>query len=205
MVRVVRPPIREGLPPLPDVQSSEAKTRSSSGDPMTHPNLLRLGRSCAKWRVGILLVAYLGLSCTDPSGISTRTSNMLVGATQQLAPGVGTWSSNNVIVATVDSVGLVRAVAEGTATMTAVGAGRTSFVIVTVTASLAITALLVLPSSVTIPVGAVQQLCAAYQFPNGAIAIATAARPVCDSIYQRLVPLATRSLVTPAQQATVDR
>jgi fibronectin type III domain protein len=53
----------------------------SSGDlPMTHPNLLRLSRSCAKWRSGSLLVATLfliGPSVQDlpPLGLAAFPSN----------------------------------------------------------------------------------------------------------------------------------
>lgn len=67
-----------------------------------------------------------------------------------------------------------------------------------------VTGLLLKPDSVKLVLGGNRVACAFKQFANGAVAEWTADRVMCDSIYTRTIPAATRALVTAAQQAHTD-
>lgn len=59
---------------------------------MTHPNLLRLGRSCAKWRSGFLLVATLFLTAGRPRvAAPNRVTDLRVSAVTDSAL-IVTWT-----------------------------------------------------------------------------------------------------------------
>lgn len=100
------------------------------------------------------------------------TVSLGVGATQQLTPTVApanatnknvTYSSNNTGVATVNGSGLVTAVASGTATITVTtqDGAKTATSAITVTSSnVAVTSVSLSPSTVSLSVGATQQLTA---------------------------------------------
>lgn len=65
-------------------------------------------------------------------------------------------------------------------------------------------ATLVFPAAVNLTLGQNRVQCAFQQFSAGEVTQWTADKPMCDSIYQRTIPLAARTAVTPSQQAHTD-
>ncbi|WP_161595779.1 Ig-like domain-containing protein [Flavobacterium pectinovorum] len=102
--------------------------------------------------------------------LSPTTATLLVGATQQVTPTVApatatnktvTYSSSNTAVATVNSTGLITAVAAGSATITVTtqDGAKTATCAVTVNASnVAVTSVSLSPASASLSVGGTQQL-----------------------------------------------
>ncbi|KUJ62435.1 hypothetical protein AR687_08255 [Flavobacteriaceae bacterium CRH] len=102
--------------------------------------------------------------------VTPTTANLSVGATQQLTPTVApanatnktvTYSSNNTGVATVNTLGLVTAIASGSATITVTtqDGAKTATAVITVNSSnVAVTSVSLSPTSATLAVGATQQL-----------------------------------------------
>ncbi|SHL32559.1 Ig-like domain-containing protein [Flavobacterium chilense] len=115
---------------------------------------------------GTPIVAVTGVT------VSPTTATLGVGATQQLTPTVApanatnktvSYSSNNSGVATVNASGLVTAIASGSATITVTtqDGAKTATAAITVNSSnVAVTSVSLSPSSVSLAVGATQQLTA---------------------------------------------
>ncbi|HWC75755.1 MAG TPA: Ig-like domain-containing protein, partial [Gemmatimonadales bacterium] len=129
----------------PITATSEGKTATSIISVTLAPvATVTISPATASLRVG----AKLQLSATtkDSSG------NVLTGR-------VVTWSSNAPAVATVSTTGLVTAVAQGSASITATSEGKNATITVTVT-TVPVSSVTVTPSSATLSVGATQQLSA---------------------------------------------
>ncbi|WP_456312337.1 Ig-like domain-containing protein [Pseudomonas shirazensis] len=102
--------------------------------------------------------------------VSPATATLSVGATQQLTPTVApanatnktvSYSSNNTNVATVNTAGIITAIASGTATITVTtqDGAKTATSVVTVNSSnVAVTSVSLSPASVSLAVGGTQQL-----------------------------------------------
>ncbi|MCL2502471.1 MAG: Ig-like domain-containing protein, partial [Bacteroidales bacterium] len=101
--------------------------------------------------------------------LSQTSTTLTVGSTQQLSATISpadatnkevTWSSSASNVAAVSSLGLVTAVAAGSATITVTTVDGNKTATCTVTVSVSVTGVTISPTSVTMTVGGTQQLTA---------------------------------------------
>ncbi|HVH67112.1 MAG TPA: Ig-like domain-containing protein, partial [Gemmatimonadales bacterium] len=121
--------------------------------------------------VATVPVASVSISPTAMTGFVGQTGQFTAtpkdSAGNALTGRVVTWSSSAPGVATVDSTGLVRAIATGTATITVTSEGKSATATVTV-ANVPVASVSVSPASVSLQVGATGQLSAVTKDSTGA-------------------------------------